>query len=353
MIRLFQFLGLGLLLLMALAAASWLVDDTGDQRLMLETLPAIEGRDAVTLGGSIGNGIRYPQMCVDGADYYWNAQDFFEVAAIADLILDRPSPPRYWLVAAAPTAQSYDNGTPASERGARRREIYRLLFRNGRFGLIGRDWRQFLVTAFTPALGYDAWGGRFHQLLHQAGLAEAPPPPIDWAARDLLTVDPALAKPEAEAFVQRQSKHLGRVAYYDSSVARRSAAALVRLNQRIRARGGTMILVITPMTEPVRTATEETMGQRVREFDAMVARLAGEGVVISDHWRDPAFAHRYELFADNQHLNGAGAAAFSRSLARELRGRGILPPGTCEGPEGVGMTAFPATAGHEKVDDVR
>lgn len=353
MIRLFQFLGLGFLLLMSLAAASWLVDDTGDQRRMLETLPAIEGRDAVTLGGSIGNDIRYPQMCLDGADYYWNAQDFFEVAAIADLILERPSPPRYWLVAAAPTAQSYDNGAPASERGARRREIYRLLFRNGRFGLIGRDWRQFLVTAFTPALGHDAWGGRFHQILHRMGLAEAPPPPIDWAARDLITVDPVRAKPEAEAFARRQSEHLDRVAYYDSSVAGRSEEALMRLNRRIRARGGTMILVIPPMTEAVRTATEEKMGQRVREFDAIVRRLAEDGAVISDHWRDPAFAHRYDLFVDNQHLNGAGAAAFSRSLAGELRTRGVLPPGTCKGAEGAGMIGFPATSGHEKVDDVR
>jgi hypothetical protein len=352
MIRLFQFLGLGLVLLMTMTAVSWLVDDTGDQRRMLETLPAIEGRDAVTLGGSIGNDIRYPPMCVDGADYYWNAQDFFEVAAIADLILRKPSPPRYWLVAAAPTAQSYDNGTPASERGARRREIYRLLFRNGRFGLIGRDWRQFLVTVFTPALGYDAWGGRFHQILFRVGLAEAPPPPIDWAARDLITVDPALAQSDAEAFAQRQSEHLDRVAYYDSSVARRSEEALVRLNRRIRARGGTMILVIPPMTEAVRIATEERMEQRVREFDAIVARLAADGAVISDHWRDPDFARRYDLFVDNQHLNGAGAAAFSRSLAAELRSRGVLPAGTCEAAEGVGTAGFPTTSGHEMMANV-
>lgn len=353
MIRLFQFLGLGFVLLMMLTAVSWLVEDTGDQRQMRETLPAIEGRDAVTLGGSTGNGIRYPQMCLDGADYYWNAQDFFEVAAVADLILERPSPPRYWLVVAAPTAQSYDNGAPASERGARRREIYRLMFRNGRFGTIGGDWRQLLVTIFTPALGYDAWGGRFHRVLHRMGLADAPPPPIDWAARDLLTVDPDLAASEAEVFTQRQAEHLERVAYYDGTVARRSEQALAAMNRRIRARGGTMILVIPPMTEAVRASTERKMPRRVREFDAIVARLAADGVIVSDHWDDPAFARRYDLFVDNQHLNGAGAAAFSRSLGAELRARGVLPTAACGGAQGIEASDFPTTSGHEKVDDVR
>lgn len=341
MIRLFQFLGLGFVLLMALAAVSWLIDDTGDQRQMREALPAIPGRDAVTLGGSTGNGIRYPLMCIDGADYYWNAQDFFEVAAVADLILERPSPPRYWLVVAAPTAQSYDNGAPASERGARRREIYRLLFRNGRFGMIGGDWRQWLVTIFTPALGYDAWGGRFHRVLHEVGLADAPSPPIDWAARDRITVDPNLAASDAEAFTQRQAEHLERVDYYDPTVARRSEQALARLNQRIRAHGGTMILVIPPMTEAVRTSTERRMGRRVREFDGVVARLAADGVVVSDHWRDPAFARRYDLFVDNQHLNGAGAEAFSRLLAVELRSRGVLPPSTCNVAQAAETSASP------------
>lgn len=137
MIRLLQFFGLGFLLLMALNGLSWLIDDTGEHRQMRDAVPAIQGREAVTLGGSIGVGVRFPQMCLDGADYYWNGQDLFEVAAVADMILDGPSPPRYWIVVAAPTAQSYDNGAPASERGGRRREFHRLLFRNGRFGTVG------------------------------------------------------------------------------------------------------------------------------------------------------------------------------------------------------------------------
>ena len=353
MIRLLQFFGLGFLLLMLLNGLSYLVDDTGEQRYIQAALPAVQGREAVTLGGSVGVGVRYPQMCLDGADYYWDGQDFFEVAAIADLILDGPSPPRYWFIMAAPTAQSYDNGAPASERGGRRREFHRLLFRHGRFGMIGGDWRQVIVTALTPALGYDAWGGRFHTLLHHVGLAGAPPARSDGAARDRLRVDPATAASDAESFTERQAGHLERMAYYNASVAHRSEQALLRLNRRIRAGGGTMILVIPPMTEVVRTTTERKLGGEVRAFAAITGRLAAEGVVVSDHWRDPAFGRRYDLFADNQHLNGAGAAAFSRALAAELRARRVLPTATCSAGQGAGEFGFPATSGHEMVDDVR
>lgn len=348
MIRLLQFFGLGFVLLMLLNGLSWLVDDAGDLRRMQADLAGVQGREAVTLGGSVGTAIRYPQMCLDGADYYWNGQDLFEVAAVAGLILDGPAPPKYWIVVAAPTAQAYDNGAPASERGGRRREFHRLLFRHGRFGMIGGDWRQVLVTALTPALGYDAWGGRFHNLLHRAGPASASPP-----AGAEPKVDPATAEAEADDYASRQAAHLERMAYYDGSIARRSEAALTGLNRRIRARGGTMILVVPPMTEAVRTSTGKRLGLEVRGFEAMIGRLAAQGVVVSDHWRDPAFGRRYDLFADNQHLNGAGARAFSRRLGAELRDRGVLPAAPCGLEAGTAAASFPATSGHARVDDVR
>ncbi|MCS6622567.1 hypothetical protein N0B44_06575 [Roseibacterium beibuensis] len=340
MIRLFQFLGLGFVLLMMLNGLSWLIDDGGQQRRMQAALRDVEGRDAVTLGGSVGIGLRYPQMCVDGADFYWDGQDLFEVAAVADLILDRPNPPRLWIVVAAPTAQSYDNGASASERGARRREFHRLLFRHGRFGTIGGDWRQVLVTALTPALGYDAWAARFHTILNRVGLA-APAPQPDEAARDRRMLEPAAAAASAEAFIEQQSAHLERMAYYDGSIPRRAEQALVRMNQRIASSGGTMILVTPPMTEAVRAETEREMGEQVRGFDAMLGRLAADGVAVSNHWRDPAFGRRYDLFADNQHLNGAGAKEFSRVFVRELRDRGVLPAVACNSGQGAVKGGLP------------
>ena len=209
--------------------------------------------------------------------------------------------------------------------------------------MIGGDWRQVLVTALTPALGYDAWSGRFQMLRHRMGLAPAPPPATDWTARDRLTMDPAVATSAAEALIARQSEHLDRIAYYDGSVSRRSERALARMHRRIRANGGTMILVVPPMTEAVRTQTERALGEQVRGFEAMTGRLAADGVVVSDHWRDPAFGRRYDLFADNQHLNGAGAEAFSRSLALVLRDRGVLPAAACDYPKDAGPSGFPTT----------
>ena len=353
MIRLLQFFGLGFVLLMMLNGLSWLIGDGGEQGRMQAALREIEGRDAVTLGGSVGVGLRYPQMCVDGADFYWDGQDLFEVAAVADLILDQPAPPRYWIVVAAPTAQSYDNGASASERGARRREFHRLLFRHGRFDMIGGDWRQVLVTALTPALGYDAWGARFHALLHRIGLRGPPKPPVDLAARDLRRLDPGAAASEAEAFTERQADHLERLEYYDGSIPRRAEQAMIRMNQRIEASGGTMILVTPPMTEAVQESTVREMADQVLGFEAMLARLAADGAVVSNHWRDPAFGRRYDLFADNQHLNGAGAEAFSRLFAAELRDRGVLPAAACNHGQAAESTGFQTTSGHEMLADVR
>lgn len=355
MIRLFQFFGLGLLLLMALNGLSWVLDDGSWDQSMRARLSAIQGHEAVTLGGSVGVGVRYPHMCVDGADYYWSNQDLFEVTAVADLILEGPSPPRYWFVVAAPTAQAYDNGASASELGAHRRQIHRLMFRHGRFDMVGGDWRQVLVTALTPALGYDAWGSRFHLLLRRILLTPSPTPDpsIYRAERDLIKLDPAVAASEAEAFMEGRSAHFDRMAYYDASISRRSEAALLSMHRRIRARGGTMILVVPPMTEAVRTPTERLLRRQVREFEAMTRRLGAQGVVVSDHWRDPAFGQRYDLFADIIHLNGAGAEAFSRSLASQLRSQGVLPATTCGAAQGAGKPSFPATPGDEIVNDVR
>jgi hypothetical protein len=166
-------------------------------------------------------------------------------------------------------------------------------------------------------------------------------------------LNPGVAAAEAEAFAERQSEHLERIAYYDETVPRRSEQALLRLNRRIRANGGTLILVVPPMTEAVRSATERKLGAQVRGFEALTTRLAAEGVVVSDHWRDPVFATRYDLFVDNQHLNGAGAAVFSRTLATELRARGIFPQTGCGGARITDLSGFPTTSGHEMVDDVR
>tara|TARA_R110000782_G_scaffold9706_5_gene31042 strand:+ start:250 stop:1110 length:861 start_codon:yes stop_codon:yes gene_type:complete len=285
-------------------------------------------------------------MCLDGADFFWNGQDLFEAAALAELILEQPRPPRYWIIVAAPSAQSYDNGGVASPRAGRRREIHRLMFRQGHYGMIGGDWRQLIVTAVTPALGYDAWGERFHQLLARTGVVPERPARVGQRANMEVTLDPLTAADKAEAFTGTQAENLARTAYYDPTVARRSTRAMLALNRHIQDAGGVMILVTPPMTLPVRQSTLRALPDQVVEFEAMQAQLIHEGAVVSNHWDDAAYGEAWSLYTDNQHLNGAGADQFSVHLAQALRAKGVLPNSTCREGDArrPGVTTSPAEA---------
>lgn len=322
--RILLFFGVGFVLLLGLNGLSQLSDGPGQLAAMRSGLDRLQGREAVSLGGSIGRAISFPDMCLNGEPYYWNNQDLFEVAALADLILDRPSPPRYWFVVAAPTSEFYDNGAQGSQFAAVRREVHQLMFRHGRFGMIGGDWRQQLVAALTPALGYRDWMARRNAAFRTLGIGAAPPP-----VRKTVVLDPALAEPQAADLARQWRERLERIAYYDSTTPARSTRVLLRMNRRIRAAGGVMILVVPPMTGPMRTASARRLGPQVRAFDRLLERLEADGVVVSRRWADPAFARRYDLYSDSMHLNRTGAARFSRSLAAELRLRRALPMVSC------------------------
>lgn len=336
--RLIQFFALGFVLLMGLNALGWSLGDRSEVADMEQALQEMDGREAVSLGGSIGRGVDFPGLCLDGTDFYWNGQDLFEAAAMATLMLEQPDPPRYWFVVAAPSAQSYDNGGPASERAGRRRDVYRLMFRHGRFGMIGGDWRQLAVTALTPALGYDAWGERFHQLAAWAGVKAPLPRAPDRRFDGDGTLDPATAAADAEAFSADQAGNLSRVAYYDSSIPRRSTETLLELNRRVQAADGIMILVTPPMPSTIRESTRRVSPGQIEGFERMSARLARDGVVIANHWEAPEFSEAWDLFKDNQHLNNAGARLFSGHLSMTLRNSGVLPPAPCHARD---MTPVP------------
>jgi hypothetical protein len=327
--RLIQFFALGFALLMALNALGWALGDRSEVADMERALQATDGREAVSLGGSIGRGVDFQALCLDGSDFYWNGQDLFEAAALATLILEQPKPPRYWFVVAAPSAQSYDNAGTASPRAARRRDVHRLMFRHGHFGMIGGDWRQLIVTALTPALGYDAWGERFHHLMARAGVLPPLPPGPGRGFNGDATLDPATAPADAAEFSAEQARNLARVAYYDLTIPHRSTQALLDLNRRIRAAGGVMILVTPPMPATIRESTRRHSPEQIEGFERMSARLAQDGVVVANHWAVPEFAEAWNLFKDNQHLNDAGARLYSVQLAMALRNKGVLSSGSC------------------------
>lgn len=48
------------------------------------------------------------------------------------------------------------------------------------------------------------------------------------------------------------------------------------------------------------------------------------GVPWLDYSRDAAFSHRYDLFADIDHLNQTGAALFNEQLYADVQALGFL-----------------------------
>jgi len=321
------FLALGLVLFIGLNRLSQAIPERGDQlATMRAALARVPGRQAVSLGGSVGVDIDFEAMCLDAEHFDWPAQDLFEAAAFADLILDRPTPPGTFLLIAAPTAQTYDNGSPASPFAAHRRTMYRFLWRAGGMRLIGDDWRQAFVAIAAPSLRDDAWRPQLRFLLGLAGVPLRPadvPPTLEEMARR--RINPATSEARAVEAVGRRQEQLRRMAYYDPTISERSTQVVLRVNRRIRAAGGRMVVVVPPMTPTLRRVTQRELGPDTRDFERRLDQLEKDGAIVARHWDDPAYEGRYDLFRDNEHLNDVGAAVFSRQLAAELSDQGVLP----------------------------
>lgn len=290
----------------------------------------IAGRAAVTLGGSIGRSIDYRQLCIDGAPFYHDAQDIFEQAALTDLILDRVArPPRYWFVTLLPSAQSADNGSQGSSRAEPRRRTYRLLFDEGRLALIDGDWRQAFVTKFAPSLGAGAWQVHADIVLRAIGVTRPISASQIAAGNRETLLDPGMAAALAADEALTQKEFLRQIAYYDPDVSKRATAALIGMNRKIRARGGTMIVVVPPVSAQLREEMNAVMPEQIREFGQILGKLEADNAIIASYWITPSIAEQAANFHDNTHLGAAGSATFSRMMAKNLRARGVLPPQTC------------------------
>jgi hypothetical protein len=88
--------------------------------------------------------------------------------------------------------------------------------------------------------------------------------------------------------------------------------ALARFIRNAQTRGVRLVFVVSPALVPEDDTTEDSL--------AKTRALADEfGVKIFNFAGDPAFAGRYELFADGGHLNDAGARLFSKMVADRIR----------------------------------
>jgi hypothetical protein len=315
--RVIAFFAIGLVLLAALNWLARLPGGDAREREMRARLTAISGHEAVSLGASTANGFDLSPLCLDALQYHLT-QDVFEMAAVVDFTLSRPKPPRLWFAILAPTIQSFDNGSPGAGWPGQREASYRALYSDGYRGLIGGDWRHALTANLMPAMGDEAWRPHMRWLLGALGYGVDRGTPNDVVMR--MTVDPRRAEALGDEFARSRAAVLRRIAYYSPGVPSRAADALLGMGEKIRRSGGQLVVIVPPMTRAAHQAAERHMPGELRGFQTLLGRLSAAGVAVRDHWRDPRFDGRYDLFHDTQHLNARGAALFSHIAAEELRG---------------------------------
>lgn len=328
------------LVFFALAAATLLVvlkvvgdvtapaHDLEQRHAQFET---ISGRDAVSLGSSVGHAIRFDPMCIDGQEYTASGQDFFEIAAFADAMLALPQPPKLWFIGIAPPGQLQDNGSRAEYKTDwRRRQAYRLLWAQQNPSLIDNDWRGVVTTFISPPLGWNEWQPRIRRAMDIMQKREPHKITQFQPWTDTGTITAEEDRRSALAWADNQSGRINAVRYYDADLAERSQAALTQTNSNIRAQGGTMIIVVPPMTEALSRQAMRVFEQDIGEFRQMLRQLESEGAIVLWHWDNPEYHRNLGLFRDNRHLNMAGTTMFSEQIGRELVEMGVVTGQNCE-----------------------
>ncbi|MBD59076.1 MAG: hypothetical protein CL808_03000 [Citromicrobium sp.] len=286
----------------------------------------IAGKEAVSLGGSVGTAIDFDAMCLSGTPFWNNGQDLFEAEALVDLILSRPDPPRLYFLVISPTSLGHDNGLPSLGGTYRRRFTYRFLHAEGHWGLIGGDWRQAFQAQAMPAKG-EQLRNPWHAALLDA--LQLLPPPDPGVLDDTRSIDPRQAPALAKATMAEWQENAEDVAYFDPQVGERTSAALLRIADRIDARGGRLIVVSPPYIDELVQPMQQAEWSRIDRFDSVLAQLEARGALVINEWDNRGTRYGLRHFRDPKHLNAPGARAFSRQIDTYLARKGIVDRRAC------------------------
>ena len=289
----------------------------------------IAGKDAVSLGGSIGTAVDFEAMGVDGARFFNNGQDPFETEALVALILSRPEPPRLFLLVTSAQALHHDNALPALAGSYRRRFTYRFLHSAGDWGLIGNDWRQAFLSEAMPAIGNELrvpW----HQAALHALIDIPPADPAIIADTRFIAPDAAMGLAQVQASAWQDAQK--RVQYVAPETPERVAASLLRTVSLISASGNRAIVVVPPYIRELEHLLRNEDRATEDRFGRLLDDLELRGATVLDMRFSPAADYGHFLFRDASHLNAHGAKSISREIAERLRRDGVLSPPRAEKP---------------------
>lgn len=286
----------------------------------------INGADAVSLGGSIGNAVDFNAMCVDGAPFYNDGQDLFETEALIELILAQADHPDLFFVVLGPSSLYHDNGLPVQGSVHRRRAVYAFLQGEGRWELIEADWRQALLAQAMPAMG-DELGFPWRAILSGTiGQSHAHEPDL---ALDTVGIAPEDANSTGHLQARQWEEEIDATVFYHPEVFEETTQALLRTAKMIDQAGGQLIVVAPPNIAPLVSELRRSRHDLIVNYSAALTALREEGAIVLDHWGDAEYSTRYELFRDASHLNAIGADKLSRSVRNRLVHSEIVEENEC------------------------
>ncbi len=280
------------------------------------------GLQAVSVGNSHSRSLDFGALGLEGMHLYEGGQDFFEAAYLADYAAERAPRLRYVLMTASYGLERLDHASAGSTdlRGMRRR-IYA---RTPAPRFIPGDRDLWLSGLFAPVARPDHWAGVGVRLL-RPDLAQ-PPVRLTRDGRVQEPPPPPFSFDSARRAGTRPPRRLGASdsVANDPTAPARAVARLEGLARDLHARGILLVLYTPPYHETYRWHVARWAGGTRRSLAPL---LKQPNVVWLDFGTDSAFMRRDDLFRDPDHMNHAGARAFSTILSRCLASLPKTPAG--------------------------
>lgn len=268
--------------------------------------PALQ---AVSVGNSHTRALDFATLGVRGVHFWEGGQDAFESAFLARYAAERAPRLRYVLFTASYGVERLDHAGITSRDVTRlRREIYA---RTAPLRFIPGDGGLWVGARFAPIVRPDHWHGvitRLHRprrvvrLGDDGSLYQPPRPPL---SRDSLAAH-AARRAAHQAAMSAESMES------DSTTPVRVIAEMEALARDLRERGVQLVLYTPPYHETYLHRLQPNAAAGTRR--ALAPVLRHPNVVWMDFGTHPAFNGRDDLFHDSDHMNHAGARAFSALL---------------------------------------
>ena len=285
-------------------------------RLLMSRLDA----EAITIGHSHSNAILFSALGMNGFHLFGGGMDLFETELILKHVVPKMQRLRYVFIPIAYWSLQWDNGTLPT-RQERRVSMYRSLL----VAPLRGDLLLYLESRIRGVVRTDNWEWLFHSLQGEKPRFEE----LDPESGRNMSVQNV---PSTRLILNRHAEKAARthmdtsraMAQVHGSLEGDTEACLVRILTFLKAREIEPIVYTPPYSqEYISRYDDAAIHAMTRSITAVCLEL---DLPYYNFSGDPEFIHDPTLFANSDHLNRTGAAAFSEKLKKAIYTR--HPPET-------------------------